>query len=1247
MRVYRKTIRAAVLLLIVTAISFAQLSGTKTVGTGGDYTSIGAAITALNANGVSGPVVFSLTDAAYSETGASLLIKVITNVPTVTNTITFKPASGISPVVTINGCSSSAGSAQYNGFTDSCTSYITIDGANSIAGSTRDLTFLMNDAVNGRNILALYGNCDNITVKNTKFIYQAVYNNVNAADVTSAINVVGQTSGAVDNLTIENCQIANSTTMPNYGISITGYITAPVIYGTTVVVKNNDVTSRWRGIYFRYIGATGKTSEISGNTVTSPSTTFTYSVYGIQMQTVAGTTNVLKNKVITLKSNVAASASYGIFGAGGVPSTVINIANNFVADIYNTYSTTVPTPAQYAMCFGSTVDSGTYNIYHNTLTLPTNCNVSGNVVGLYISSYANVTFKNNIIVNNYTSTSTYGIYKNSATSTLTANYNDIYIPSAIGKYGYFAKNGVTGTALRETFAEWKDSTSQDANSDTAAIVLASSTNLHLSGASIGNPHLIGVTGLNVTTDIDDEVRSTTYPYKGADENITTPLVPVPAFTASSLLIDFGTLRKTRSKTDSVVVQNSGVITLNITGVTSDVADFTVTPTTASVAPSASQKFYITYTATNAGLQTANIRFANNGTKTADTVVVKGTCIYPVVTIRSKNINQGNVSIGTTKRDSLYVVNSGTDTLRIDSLYRSKSVFTISRADTAKYSVAPSDSQKVYVTFAPVSAGTVNDTLIIYHDALNMRDTIYLSAIGVQSQYSARQKNIAFGGVLVSGTKKDSLYIVNSGAATLKIDSVIVSNAKFVVTPVSGTITAGDSLKYSFTYSPTSTGSDTGKAVFYHNGSSLRDTVILTGKGIQAIFSFAPSTLAFKTQIVGQNRKDSVTVSNVGTSALTISGVTSTSPDFSISPLSATIDTGKTQKFFITFTPSVAGLRSGKIAFAHNGASKDTLSASGSGIAVGTLRLAHNATNGTEVAFEGIATRVKGNYTYMQDTSYGMVMYISSGPWKDSVTSGGIKVGDKIRVIGKVSEYNSLKEVVAADLYNFTVTSRNNALPAAKIVTLAKLVTNGEDYEGQLIKVVALKIVAGTDTVYASAKSYSITDPSDTTKTIVLRIPNATDNTVAGKKILTKLVTFTGVLGQFNSSNPAAGYQMMATDSSDITDNLLFVQDLMDMIPTEYQLAQNYPNPFNPSTTIQYGLPKQSNVTVKIYSVLGQEVKTLVNNDQSPSFYRVVWNGTDNNGSHVGSGVYFIRITAQSSEPNSKPFMQVKKMLLMK
>jgi flagellar hook assembly protein FlgD len=81
------------------------------------------------------------------------------------------------------------------------------------------------------------------------------------------------------------------------------------------------------------------------------------------------------------------------------------------------------------------------------------------------------------------------------------------------------------------------------------------------------------------------------------------------------------------------------------------------------------------------------------------------------------------------------------------------------------------------------------------------------------------------------------------------------------------------------------------------------------------------------------------------------------------------------------------------------------------------------------------------------------------------------------------------------------------------------------------------------------------------------------------------------------------------------------------IPTQFDLSQNYPNPFNPTTVINYSLPNNAFVVLKIYDMLGREIRTLVNNEMNAGKYSISWKGEDNNGNKVTSGIYIYKISA--------------------
>jgi hypothetical protein len=108
--------------------------------------------------------------------------------------------------------------------------------------------------------------------------------------------------------------------------------------------------------------------------------------------------------------------------------------------------------------------------------------------------------------------------------------------------------------------------------------------------------------------------------------------------------------------------------------------------------------------------------------------------------------------------------------------------------------------------------------------------------------------------------------------------------------------------------------------------------------------------------------------------------------------------------------------------------------------------------------------------------------------------------------------------------------------------------------------------------------------------------------------------------------------------SDIVTSL--EEEELTIVPNEFVLYQNYPNPFNPSTTIQYELPAYTNVQLKIYDILGNELRTLVNESQQPGKKIYQWDGKDDSGRVVSSGVYFYQL-------RTKEFLQTKKLMLLK
>ena len=179
---------------------------------------------------------------------------------------------------------------------------------------------------------------------------------------------------------------------------------------------------------------------------------------------------------------------------------------------------------------------------------------------------------------------------------------------------------------------------------------------------------------------------------------------------------------------------------------------------------------------------------------------------------------------------------------------------------------------------------------------------------------------------------DSVTVTNTGTSNLIISSVTSSNTLFTVTPTSGIIIPGSTQKYYVTFAPLTNGLKNGYIVFNHNAVNSMDSISVSGTGISSAFSVIPNYLNFGDVNDGLSKRDSVTVTNTGTSILIISSITSSNSLFTVTPIISTIQPGASRKFYVTFAPYADGPENGFIYFNHNAANvKDSIHVIGRGV----------------------------------------------------------------------------------------------------------------------------------------------------------------------------------------------------------------------------------------------------------------------------------------------------------------------------
>jgi HYDIN/CFA65/VesB family protein/type IX secretion system substrate protein len=192
-----------------------------------------------------------------------------------------------------------------------------------------------------------------------------------------------------------------------------------------------------------------------------------------------------------------------------------------------------------------------------------------------------------------------------------------------------------------------------------------------------------------------------------------------------------------------------------------------------------------------------------------------------------SINFGNVVVGEFKLDSAYVKNFAAGILHVDSINSDNPLFGVVPTSAT---INAGDSAWIKITFTPIAAGAASGNVVFYHDAAGSPDTLLVSGAGITPVFQVAPTSINYGSVAVGNSKADSVFVKNLGTATLHLDSTNSDNVLFTVTPTTGTVNPGDSVRIRITFSPISAGAASGNIIFYHNAAGSPNSVAVAGNG---------------------------------------------------------------------------------------------------------------------------------------------------------------------------------------------------------------------------------------------------------------------------------------------------------------------------------------------------------------------------------------------------------------------------------
>lgn len=506
---------------IISSVFSQALTGTKTVGAAGTYTTIKAAINALNTNGVgAGGVIFSLIDNAYSYTntantkaGCMWIGQATTSIvgivgSSAVNTVTFKPALTKTPVITITASANSQA-----GFTLNAADYIIFDGSNTVGGTTRDMTIQMAGNYTTRVFYikdtGVGGGSTNNVIKNSIIIG---FSNVSSNYGIYMRNSAGAGNDENNNNTFENNQIYQTF----YGIWFSGL--AAGVDCTGNIARNNKIGSS--GASSTYVACKGVYSqyqtnlEVSGNEIYNVLSGATIIIAGIEIER-STTVAISKNKIHEIGyTGTLGAGGKGIYLNTGVANPAITVTNNFISGIvgdgdagaialtptgiYLTFFTTAPTSG-ISICFNSI-----YVTPNTSYGLNFNANIK--VLGICVlNGVGGITMCSNIFRTSLGEktgctfvSNGYAAYCEAATSPfVTSDYNIYY---TTGQDNNFVGFGNSATC---TLAQWKTFTGQDVNSLNQDPKFISTSDLHIQPTFF----VTGTACSAISTDIDGDSRS--------------------------------------------------------------------------------------------------------------------------------------------------------------------------------------------------------------------------------------------------------------------------------------------------------------------------------------------------------------------------------------------------------------------------------------------------------------------------------------------------------------------------------------------------------------------------------------------------------------------------------------------------------------------------------------------------------------------------------------------------------------------
>jgi Protein of unknown function (DUF1573)/Abnormal spindle-like microcephaly-assoc'd, ASPM-SPD-2-Hydin len=416
----------------------------------------------------------------------------------------------------------------------------------------------------------------------------------------------------------------------------------------------------------------------------------------------------------------------------------------------------------------------------------------------------------------------------------------------------------------------------------------------------------------------------------------------PQLVVNPTVMNFGNVSTGLKTTNNLVLTNTGSTNLTISLLALTGADFSISgiTTPATLTAGQSAQLAVSFSPAASGSSSGSLLITSNDPVNPTlNVTLSGTgTSTPTgqLNASSNNISFGAVATGATAEQQIVLTNAGNAAVTISSVTANGAGMTASGIEIPG-TLNPAESATLKASFAPTSAGSVIGSITVVSNAANSPLKMAVTGTGAQPGLSISPSSYNFGNVIDGQTKSQTFTVTNTGTGALTITQLASSGGGYTVSGLTtpATIASGSSTTFSVLFAPTTAGSLGGTVSLVSNAPNSPNILSLSGTGTAASVTLSanPASLSFTNVNAGSSSSKSVTISNSGNTSVTLSQLSVSAKDFSVSGITTpvTLGAGQNASINVTFQPSVSENVTGSITVASSQGANAVIAVSGNGV----------------------------------------------------------------------------------------------------------------------------------------------------------------------------------------------------------------------------------------------------------------------------------------------------------------------------